>query len=369
MGLECIAILCTIDRTESREALGIYTSLIRPLIFTLPPERAHRLADVALWPKPLWSPLRPRLLLRDGRLHTDMGGIPLPNPVGLAAGYDKDCLRTGSLSNLGFGYMVGGTVVVEPREGNPRPRIFRNPSNGSMVNALGFPSKGLAAAARKLRKASTGDVPLLVSISGFSIDDIVRCYSTLQPLVAGVELNISSPNSEGVRLFQDPDRLDELLAEMERLKEKPLFLKLPPHFGEAQRSRTMEFVDLCLSHSIEGVTLVNTWPVDDARLAMGRGGLSGRPLFPHMVRILREVRQHAGDRFTINACGGISSGEDALRALRSGADTLQLFTGFIYQGPALMRNINVYLLSYMEREGVPSLNAIRRELPDLQQRD
>ena len=322
------------------------------------------MAAMALWPKPLWIPLRSRLLLKDIHLQTSMGGIRLPNPVGLAAGYDKNCRVIGSLSNLGFGYVVGGTVVAEPREGNPKPRLVRNPSSGSLVNALGFPSRGLAAAARKLQKTSTGNVALLVSISGFSIEDIVRCYKTLQPLVAGVELNISSPNTEGVRLFQNPDRLDELLAEMERLKEKPLFVKLPPHFGDDQRSRTMEFADLCISHSIEGVTLVNTWPVDDARLATGRGGLSGKPLFGQMLRIVREVRQHVGDRLAINASGGIFSGEDALRALRAGADTLQLYTGFIYQGPSLMRSINDYLLDFIMRKGLPSVDAIRREFPE-----
>ncbi len=344
--------------------MGIYTSLLRPLIFTLPPERAQRLADAALWPKPLWMPLRSRLLLRDVKLETSMGGIPLPNPVGLAAGYDKDCRRTGSLSNLGFGYIVGGTVVTQPREGNPRPRIVRTPANGSMVNALGFPSKGLAAAAKKLRKPSTGGVPLLASISGFSIEDIVRCYTTLQPLVAGVELNISSPNTEGVRLFQEPDRLNELLAELRKLKQKPIFVKLPPHFSEAERSLTTKFVDLCMSHSIEGVTVANTWLVEDDRLAVGRGGLSGKPLFIHMLNMVREVRQQAGDGLTINASGGISSGEDALRALRAGANTLQVFTGFVYQGPALMHSINSYLLSFINRMGLPDVDAIRREFPE-----
>ena len=349
--------------------MGIYTDLLRPLIFTLPPEKAQRVADAALWPKPLWIPVRSRLRLKDVHLQANMGGITLPNPVGLAAGYDKDFRRTGSLSNLGFGYIVGGTVVTQPREGNPKPRIVRTPANGSMVNSLGFPSKGLAAAARKLRKPTTGDVPLLASISGFSIEDIVRCFKTLQPLVAGVELNISSPNTEGVRLFQEPDRLNELLRELRRLKVKPVFVKLPPHFNEAERSLTTKFVDLCMRHSIEGVTVANTWLVEDDRLAVGRGGLSGKPLFIHMLNMVREVRQYAGDELTINASGGISSGEDALRALRAGADTLQVFTGFVYQGPSLMRSINSHLLSFVMQRGLPSAEAIRKEYPDSQQRD
>ena len=341
--------------------MGIYTSIVRPLLFTLPPERAHQLAAVALGAKPLWRALRPLFQLNDERLHTDMGGIPLPNPIGLAAGYDKDCLLVDSLSNLGFGYIVAGTVVAKPREGNPRPRIVRNPSEGSLVNSLGFPSQGLEAASDRLRRSAGRGVPLLASISGLSVDEISRCYQRLQPLTAGVELNISSPNTEGIRIFQEPQVLEELLSTLRPLKEKPLFLKLPPYFDEGQRSRTMELVDLCLQYAVDGVTAVNTWPVEDDRLAVGRGGLSGRPLFPHMLRIVGEIRRHAGDRLIINACGGISSGEDALSALRAGANTVQLFTGFIYQGPRLMWNINSHILRFMEGEGIPSLKAIPRE--------
>ena len=344
--------------------MGIYTSIIRPLLFALPPERAQKLAEVALSAKPLWRALRTFLQLYDERLHTDMGGIPLPNPIGLAAGYDKDCRMIDSLSNLGFGYIVAGTVVAEPRQGNPRPRIVRNPSEGSLVNSLGFPSHGLEPASDRLRRSAGRGVPLLASISGLSIEEFSRCYQRLQPLAAGVELNISSPNTEGIRVFQEPQRLEELLSALKPLKEKPLFLKLPPYFDEGQRGRAMELVYLCLRYGVEGVTAANTRPVEDERLAVGRGGLSGRPLFPHMLRIVREIRRHAGDGLIINACGGISSGEDALEALRAGASTVQLFTGFVYRGPGLMRRINSHILRYMEQEGIPSLKAIPREQGD-----
>jgi dihydroorotate dehydrogenase len=176
-----------------------------------------------------------------------------------------------------------------------------------------------------------------------------------------MELNISSPNTEGIRVFQEPRRLEELLSVLQPFKEKPLFLKLPPYFDEGQRSRTMELVDLCLRHGLEGVTVANTRPVEDVRLAVGRGGLSGRPLFPDMLRMVREIRRHAGDGLVINACGGISSGHDALRALQAGANTVQLFTGFVYRGPGLMRQINGHILRYMERQGIPSLKAIPTE--------
>ena len=339
--------------------VGIYTGLLRPLLFKLPPERAQKLAEAFLDVQPVRRALRPLLRLDDQRLRVDMAGVPLPNPIGLAAGYDKDCGMIRPLSNLGFGYIVAGTVVAQPRQGNPRPRIARNPREGSLVNSLGFPSLGLDVAARRLSTGHAG-IPLLASISGLSIEDFSLCYRTLQPLTSGIELNISSPNTEGIRVFQESQRLRELLSALAPLKEKPLFLKLPPYLDDDHRDRIMGLVDLCLNYAVDGVTATNTRPVEDNRLAVGRGGLSGRPLLPDTLRMVAEIRRHAGDGFVINACGGISSGEDALKALQAGANTIQLYTGFIYQGPWLMKHINRYLLGYLEREGVPSLAALPR---------
>jgi dihydroorotate dehydrogenase len=341
--------------------VSIYTNLIRPLLFTLPPERAQKLAEVALRVNPIWKSLSPFFQIDDERLHTDMGGIPLPNPIGLAGGYDKDCRLLDSLSTLGFGYIVAGTVVAEPRYGNPKPRIARNPSEHALVNSLGFPSHGLEAATDRLRHTSSRNVPLVTSISGLSIETFAQCYQTIQPLASGVELNISSPNTEGIRIFQEPQQLKDLLSALKPLKEKPLFLKLPPYFDDEQMARTMELVDICLKYGVDGVTAVNTRPVEDDRLAVGRGGLSGKPLYTHMLRIVAEIRSHAGDGLIINACGGVSSGEDALSALQAGADTVQLFTGFIYQGPGLMKQINRHLLRFIKKEGLLSLNQIPRK--------
>jgi len=339
--------------------VGIYTNIIRPILFKLPPEKAQKVAEIALHIKPIWKSMRPFLQLRDRHLRTDMGGILLHNPVGLAAGYDKDCVIVESLSNLGFGYIVAGTVVAEPRKGNPRPRIVRSPSEGSMVNSLGFPSKGLEAVSGNLQPTANHNVPVLTSISGLSIEEFCLCYRKLQPLASGIELNISSPNTDGVRAFQQPAKLEELLSALKPLKEKPIFLKLPPYFDENQRRLTMRLVDLCLKYNVEGVTAINTWPWEDERLATGRGGLSGRPLFPHMLRIIRDIRHHAGDKLIINGCGGISSGEEAVEALRSGANTIQLFTGFIYGGPGLMKQICKRILAYMEQQGIDSTSKIR----------
>ena len=338
--------------------MGIYTRLIRPLLFTLPPERAQKLAEAALRAAALWKVTRPFLQLRHERLRCEIAGIPLRNPVGLAAGYDKDGRLTGGLANMGFGYLIVGTVVADPREGNPRPRLLREPGKGGLINSLGFPSQGLDRVLLNLGRASLERIPLLASISGLSVEEISRCYRSLQPLASGIELNISSPNTEGIRVFQEPEKLEELLAALRPIKSRPLFLKLPPYFDDAQKDRVLELVDVCLQYSVEGVTAVNTWPQEDGRLAVGRGGLSGKPLFPHMLRIVKEVRTHAGEQLVINACGGIFSGEDALQAVLAGANTVQLFTSLVYQGPGLMKRINRHLVRFAEKEGIASVDRI-----------
>ena len=336
--------------------LSIYTRLVRPLLFRLPPERAQRLAESLLVAGPVWRSLSG---LHDPRLHCDVAGIRLPNPVGLAAGYDKDCVMLDRLAGLGFGYMVGGTVTAEPRPGNPRPRIVRNPRDGALVNSLGFPSLGVEEVAGRLGRRLPG-VPLLVSISDLNLHEFALCYRKLAPLCDGIELNVSSPNTQGIRVFQEPERLGELLNALRPQKAGPLFLKLPPYFDDEQREGVLKLVEVCMEHGVEGVTVANTHPVPDERLAVGRGGLSGRPLLPHTLRMVSDIRSHAGGGLAINGCGGISSGEDALRVLCAGADSIQLFTGFVYEGPLLVKRINRYLLESMEREGVSSLAQLAR---------
>ena len=254
-------------------------------------------------------------------------------------------------------------MVVDPRDGNPAPRLVRDPERHSLTNSLGFPSRGLEPFLESLRRIRPGRLRVLASISGVSVEEFSLCHKAVQPLVSGVELNISSPNTGGVRAFQEPRKLDELLATLGASREKPLYVKLPPYFDEADRGRIMELVDVCLSYEVDGVTAVNTRPQEDARLAVGRGGLSGRPLLPHMLRIVAEVRQRAGERLIINACGGVFSGEDAVNALLAGANTVQLFTGFVYQGPGVAAGINRHIVRFVEKQGIPSVRHMSRQIP------
>ena len=194
-----------------------YSLLIRPLLFRLPPETAQSAADFALKQALFWRSVAPLLKVSHPSLRRDLCGLELRNPVGLAAGYDKDCDFLPSLAALGFGYVTGGTVTEFPQPGNPRPRILRRPGAGALVNSLGFPSRGLDCVEERLRRlhGAFDDTPVVVSVSGVTVDGIERCHRRLEPLVDAVEINISSPNTAGLRVFQEPGRPDRALRPCE----------------------------------------------------------------------------------------------------------------------------------------------------------
>ena len=341
-----------------------YRLLLRPLLFRLPPETAQALADFVLQREWLWRAVSPALRLRNPRLKTHLAGIELENPVGLAAGYDKDCRFLPSMAALGFGYVTGGTVTEAPRDGNSRPRVLRVVRERGLINALGFPGKGLDATSRRLQHSRrSARTPRVISVSGTTADEIVRCHHRLEPFAAAIEINISSPNTAGLRVFQEADALSDLLGRVNDERRKPLFVKMPPYAdpdsgvaSEAEsRDNVLGLVRACVSEGVEALTISNTRPVEDARLAVGAGGLSGKPIFEDMLRMVREVKGEVGDRAAINACGGIFTGYDAWEALRAGATTVQLLTGLIYRGPGIVKRINRELLKQMDRAGVERL--------------
>ena len=316
-----------------------YRRVLRPLLFRLPPERAQRLAEAPLAARPVWRRLGARMRVRDGALSRSVAGIPLDNPVGLAAGYDKQCRYLESLGHLGFGYVVGGTVTPEPRPGNPTPRLLRYPERQSLVNSMGFPSDGLATVTRRLQRLQRRPAVVFVSIAALDDEGFQRCHRVLEPLVDAVELNISSPNTQGLQAFQEPERLRSLLERLNDHRRKPLFVKLPGYSDDQGEERTMALVQPCVEAGVDGVTAINTVPVVEPRLAIGTGGLSGRDIFPSMLRAVTEVRKAAGRKLAIHACGGVFTGEDAWRALQAGADTVQLYTALVYQGPSVVREV------------------------------
>ena len=343
-----------------------YESLLRPLLFTLPPEKAQKVADRALKMWPLWKAAAQVGGFTSPRIETSVGGLALKNPVGLAAGYDKNCELLPALSSLGFGYVTCGTVTLEPRPGNPGTRLLRDESRHALINALGFPGLGLDAAVDRISSdiGLVGDTPVVVSVSGAEIEDIATCHRTMEPLADAVEVNISSPNTANLRVFHYPDVLGELLDELNESRTRPLFVKLPPFPSREDDPKrhdlTLSLADVCVSKRVDALTVANTQPVQDERLGVGMGGLSGRPIFGHMLRMVREVRERIGKHTEINASGGIFTAWDAWQALIAGADSVQLMTGFVYRGPGIARDISVGLDRMAQLQGLNSIRSVRR---------
>lgn len=334
-----------------------YSLIAKRLLFAIPPEIAQSLTSFALKQEPIWRRLSSVFRVQNPRLEVNLAGMKLGNPVGLAAGYDKNCEFLPSLAALGFGYVSGGTVTLLPRPGNPSPRIIRYTQDESLINSLGFPNHGLEFAARRLEQSydTRGDTPVVVSVSGITQDEIVACHRRMEPLADAIEINISSPNTLGLRVFQEPIALADLLGKINDGRRKPLFVKLPPYSSDEisssspnnTREQVLSLVKVCVEKGVEALTVSNTWPAMDSRLAVGSGGISGKVIFHDTIRIVAEVKAEVGDRAAINACGGIFSGEDALMAMLAGATSVQVLTALIYRGPGIVKRINEELLALL----------------------
>jgi dihydroorotate dehydrogenase len=298
--------------------------------------------------------------VQDERLRVKIGPLTLPNPVGLAAGFDKNCEMSRVLFQLGFGYLTLGTVTLKPREGNAKPRIWRCPGN-SLINSMGLPNIGAQQITINLSKERTEHAaPLIVSISGLGVEEFVECYRGIEPFADGIELNISSPNTAGVRIFQEPSTLSKLLEEIHKVASpgKTIWVKIPPYFDEHERENVLDLVEVCVKKWVDGITAINTKRIQEPRASIGTGGLSGPPIFEDMIRIVREIYAQTGGKIPINACGGISSGRDTWRALESGASSVQLYTAFIYEGPAVVAKLNQELLQMLQTSKLNSLNQL-----------
>ncbi len=302
----------------------------RPILFALGPEVAH---NVGL------SLMRFASKIRVEPIPVETALGELANPLGLPAGYDKTGTHLNNLARLGFGYIVAGTFTLSPWPGNPKPRVARNKQDRTLVNALGFPNPGIDAFVANLSSNKPLGVPIVASISGKTIEDILGCYSKVQQHVAGVELNLSSPNTPNLRDLREPAAFSELAQALRDAKTKPTYLKTPPYMDESQFDGVMGLVKNWERLGFEGVTASNSIPIDDARMAVGKGGWSGPPLLEHTRKAVERIRASVGSSFEVNACGGISSPADAASLLELGATTIQVFTAIVYQGPALVRSI------------------------------
>lgn len=339
--------------------LSLYKMLIKPTLFLASAETAHGVARWFFKHPSIWKLFSWRLCVEDDRLQVKVGNLTLPNPVGLAAGFDKNCEMSTALFSTGFGYLTLGSVTLNPREGNPKPRIWRYPQQ-SLVNSMGLPNDGARVVTAKLSKNKPSRAPVIVSISGLSVEEFAECYRQIEPLGDGIELNISTPNTEGVRIFQEPDVLKKLLGEIAKTRktEKPIWVKIPPYFTERERENVLSLVDVGLKASVDVITASNTKRINEPRANIGTAGLSGPLIYQDTLRIVADIYDHTGGRVPINACGGICSGLDAWRAFEAGASSVQLYTALIYEGPGIAARINRDLINMLESSKLNSLREV-----------
>jgi dihydroorotate dehydrogenase len=318
--------------------MGLYRSA-RPLVFLVPPEAAHRTLGLLLRLPLPWAGLAGARDLPT--IPTVLAGLRLANPVGLAAGFDKDARGVRGLSAMGFGYLVVGTVTRAPRAGNPKPRIVRLAGRRSLVNAMGLPNQGARTVAERLR-ALRRRTPLLASIADEAADDVLANHRALEPWVDGFELNASCPNVRWGRDADDESHLRELvtgLVSQRARPDAPLFVKLPPFVTANERDAVLALAAVAQESGADGLTCSNTRPVSEPRISVGRGGLSGVALADRTPGIVADVRRTTGGAMPINACGGISGPAVARACLEAGATTVQLYTGLVYEGPRVVRSI------------------------------
>src|SRR3954471_4067878 len=280
-----------------------YVDLLRPLLFRLPADRAHDLAHAALeWPAP-WELLGRQVPPPDPRLATPFCGLPLRSPIGLAAGFDKDCDGIPALSALGFAYLTLGSIMSEVRPGNPRPRLGRVVRQQAITNAFGLPSKGRAYSVARLRRLRRRPVPLIANVCGFSPEELATATAELQPYVDAVEIGLICPQTGDQGGLGTLVIFEQLVDALVAVRRVPVLVKLPPHRDPATDALVRDMVRLCVQSGIDGLTVGGGRPVQDRRLAVGRGSLSGRPILPDILRITRDVAEWSAGALPIKAGG------------------------------------------------------------------
>jgi dihydroorotate dehydrogenase len=333
-------------------------SLIRPLLFTFDPERAHRLTIAAL--KMLPTAITPAA---DPRVAVRVAGLDLPNPVGLAAGFDKDAEVPDAMLALGFGFVEVGTLTPLPQAGNPRPRLFRLAEDRAVINRMGFNNRGQAEAlARLAQRRRRGVVGINIGANKDAADRIADYAAGVRaaaPLADYLTINISSPNTPGLRALQSRAALDELLAgavEARGAGGPPLFLKIAPDLEPADID---DIAAVVIARGIDAIIVANTTitrPPLASRHAGEAGGLSGAPLSALALARLRDMRQATGGGVPLIAAGGIASAADAYARIRAGASLIQLYSALVYEGPGLARRIATGLPALLARDGFASIS-------------
>ena len=342
----------------------MYKSIIRPLLFLFDPEKVHQFTFrwLKFVNKIPFVPalLRVRYRLKDKCLEREVFGIKFPNPVGLAAGLDKNAELFSELSSLGFGFIEIGTVTPKPQPGNPPKRLFRLVEDEGIINRMGFNNEGVEAIVARLKKNKNVIIGGNIGKNKWTEndkahEDYLYCFEHLAPYVDYFVVNVSSPNTPNLRSLQEKEPLQKLLTLLQEAngklpKSKPILLKIAPDLTDEQ---LMDIIDIVEQTHIAGVIATNTTITREGLTSEKKaetGGLSGRPLTQRSTEVIRFLAEKSQHRFPIIGVGGIHTPEDALEKLRAGASLVQIFTGFIYEGPSLIKRINKAIIKRVKNE-------------------
>lgn len=346
----------------------MYKKLVRPVLFFFDPEKIHHLTFTLLgllrWIPGMLRLNRSWFRVKSPALRRTCFGVDFENPVGLAAGFDKDALRVDELASFGFGFIEIGTVTPRAQSGNPKPRLFRLPEDKAVINRMGFNNQGVDAAAMRLAKRKTPVViggnlgKNKVTPNENAVDDYLAGFEKLYEQVDYFVVNVSSPNTPNLRDLQDKEPLTRLLRAIQerndrKKRRKPVLLKIAPDLTDGQLD---DIVEIVKETRLDGLIATNTTisreglhtPPSEVE-AIGNGGLSGRPVLDRSNDVLRYLRKKLGADFPIIGVGGIMSPEDAWEKLRAGATLIQIYTGFIYEGPSFVKRINRYIVRQLEK--------------------
>jgi dihydroorotate dehydrogenase len=362
----------------------IYKRLIRPVLFKGDPEEVHEqtlalLAKVA----PLEGVLRHVFCVQDPRLEVQVGPLRFLNPVGLAGGFDKNAIAIKTIAGFGFGFIEIGAVTALPQPGNPKPRLYRLPEDCALINRLGFNNEGAVAIAARLEalrdKGGLPKIPLGINIGRSKIvktkdavDDFLSAFTTLYPHGQFFTVNVSSPNTPALRDLQEKSLLQGLLQAIQDKNQqlapefgtgpKPVFVKIAPDMDFSQAD---DILEVAITAKINGIIATNATAFLRETLISGSkepGGLSGKPLRALATSFVRHLYKKVGGKLPIIGVGGIFTAEDAYEKIKAGATAVQIYTGFIYEGPSMVKRINQGLLRLLKRDGLRSISeAVGRE--------
>jgi dihydroorotate dehydrogenase len=336
----------------------MYKLLIRPILFCFDPEKVHYftfslIRNLSKIPG-VSSLFRSLYVVNDKRLEREVFGLKFKNPIGLAAGMDKNASLFNELSNLGFGFIEIGTLTPVGQEGNPKKRIFRLPEDNALVNRMGFNIGGVQDAVTRLKKNKGvligGNIGKnKVTPNEEATSDYLICFEALYDYVDYFVVNVSSPNTPNLRELQEKEPLKQLLQTLQnenlkKTKQKPILLKIAPDLTDSQ---LLDIIDIVKETKIAGVIATNTTLSREGLQSENKvemGGMSGKPLGKRSTEVIRFLSEKSNKAFPIIGVGGIHSAEDAIEKLEAGASLIQLYTGFIYEGPALIKKINKSIL-------------------------